>query len=93
MADESLDKIEELNKLAHGIAYDACCSVIESNCVMDAKAETDEFYDWYDVASAAGSDAEEAVAEAVKYLDARGLIDREAKRPSVISIRWESEAA
>jgi len=83
---------EEIDALGHGIAYDSCCSIIESNCVMDAKAESDEFYDWYDVSTANESGGDDAVAEAVKYLEARGLINRDAARPNIVSILWEIEA-
>lgn len=83
---------EDLDKLAHGIAYDACCTMIESNCVMVLGLEVAAF-PFFDV-SAKGCDeyALDQVEESVRYLDARGLIVRHEDNAYWIQLQDESEA-
>lgn len=82
----------ELDKLAHGIAYDSSSSTIDCNCRMvdgiDPVAPT--FFDISDEGISRG--AEEFVKEAVEYLDARGLIERHPNDANWVTVRDESEA-
>jgi hypothetical protein len=81
---------EELNQLGHGIAYDAACSLIESNC-LSAPCGIAE--GWFDVREAAVNVlARGEVAEAVVYLDMRGLIERHPDNPDWVALRDETEA-
>ena len=88
---------EELDALAHGIAYDSCCSIIAGHTLMSFYAGLE----YFDVALVSdGSRAEPSIfalvdaeiAEAVKYLEARGLIDRHPDNPNWVTIHDESEA-
>jgi hypothetical protein len=88
---------EELDALAHGIAYDSCCSIIDCNTLSSFYAGLE----YFDVAPVSdGSSAEPPIvasvdakiAEAVKYLEARGLIDHHPDNPNWVTIHDESEA-
>lgn len=83
---------DELDKLGHGIAFDAAVSIIESNCcrVDGVDPVATDFFDVGDEGIAEG--AEEGVKESVLYLDMRGLIERHENNPDFVAIRNESEA-
>jgi hypothetical protein len=84
---------EELDKLAHGIAYDAACSVIESNCLHVDGCDISQGLDWFDTdPDSVDLDAEDHVAESVKYLEARGLIVRHKDNANWVQLQDESEA-
>jgi len=89
--DREINK-EELDKLGHGIAFDACVVTIESHCrrVDGVDPVATDFYDVGDEGVEFG--AEEYVKEAVLYLDMRGLIERHEDEPNFVAIRNESEA-
>lgn len=83
---------EELDALGYGIVYTSSCSLIESCClhvsVVDAGSR-----DWFDVsAEACDIESEEPVAEAVTYLEERGLIERHADNSDWVRLMDESEA-
>jgi hypothetical protein len=77
----------ELRKLERGLAYDAACSTIDSNC-EPAGVEHGDWFDIDDVAEFSG----DFVGEAVKYLELRGLIARHPDHPNWVSMLDESEA-
>jgi NTP pyrophosphatase (non-canonical NTP hydrolase) len=74
---------EEIDALGHGLAYSAACTAIESECVRCDEG-------WFDVSIENFGDDD--VLDSVKYLDARGLIDRNPDNPDWIQLRDESEA-
>jgi hypothetical protein len=82
MAIELLNKTE-IDALAHDLAYAHCVSVIEGGCVevTEEPGETD----LYDLTSG------EYMAEEIKYLEARGLLEHHDGNPNWAWIRDESE--
>jgi hypothetical protein len=74
---------KELDKLAHVIAHETCCSVIESHCISITEAET---CGWWSLESGSG-----VVDDAVAYLKARGLIWRHAENPDWVRIERPAE--
>lgn len=80
----------EVNELAHHLAYQSCETLFDGECgsADDVDGEPGVWYDT-DVRFELAADG---VAEAVKYLDARGLIVRHPKKPNWISLHDESEA-
>ena len=81
---------EEINLLERGMAYDHAASTIDSNCTPAlADEDSDEFADWFDLRDA---NAQEAVDEAVRYLESRGLLEHHASDSNIVCIRDESEA-
>ena len=75
----------ELRELERYIAYTAACSIIDGCCGPTDNAE------WFDLDNIA-EQAREGVSESVRYLDLRGLIERDPAHPGWISMRNESEA-
>ena len=85
---QAVQERSELDKLGHGIAYDATCTMIKSSCFS-----VGDSYDWFDVGVDAPDDLSgDAVSEAVRYLEARGLLERDPHHPDWVSFRNESEA-
>lgn len=83
---------EELHELAHGIAYDACCAAIESNCLLSEGVSIAEGM-WWDVREdKVDPTALDHVKESLIYLEARGLIVRHAYNANWIQLQNESEA-
>lgn len=81
--EEGLSKPSELDKLGHSLAYESAVSVIEchSLTVLDGEDE------WLDI-----SGEEDKIAEDVRYLEMRGLLERHAVRPLHVRLIDESEA-
>lgn len=86
---------DELNTLAHQIAYDCARSDIESfTTTMDDRgaaptepANFDPAHRWNDLSTVIRDDFErEAVAQAIFYLDARGLLHRKPGAPFLVQI-------
>jgi hypothetical protein len=93
---------DELDQLAHSIAYVSACSLIEGcsvNVTADANGLTaeqvvDEPGEWWDLPLEedrilVGADELE---DAVLYLEARGLLTRYPTNPNWVSLADESEA-
>lgn len=78
--------------LAHSIAYDSCCSIIESNCVAQ-RDNVDASWDpiWFDTGSA-DEESADSVNDSVTYLQGRGLLDRHPEHSDWVQLRDESEA-
>ena len=95
---------DELDQLAHSMAYTSACSLIEGcsiNVTADANGLTpeqvgDEPGEWWEIPQADHeemfADEEKELADAVSYLEARGLLTRYPTNPNWISIADESEA-
>jgi hypothetical protein len=81
---------EELDKLAHGIAYDSSTSAIECNCLMVPEEQAGE-RDWYDVGDPDVL-AKSFVEESVRYLEMRGLVVRHASNAKWVQLLDECEA-
>jgi hypothetical protein len=95
LADIAVAKIQtndELNALAHKIAYDAAAATIECCCISidEGTVENRNFYDLANDGNDSG--AERAIADSVRYLEARGLIEHHPDNPNWIALRDESEA-
>lgn len=78
----------ELDVMAHGLAYDGCCSVIESTCPIVVRIEQAWFDTTPDNVYVA---ARKFLADAVIYLEARGLLERHDDNPNWVSLNDESE--
>jgi hypothetical protein len=81
---------EELDKLAHGIAYDASTTAIECNCLMVPEEQAGQ-RDWFDVGDPDAL-AKPFVEECVRYLEMRGLIVRHPSNSMWVQLQDESEA-
>jgi hypothetical protein len=83
---------EQLDELGHGIAYDAACSTIECNSLSVSEEEAAGEVDFYDVSPVVVDElAFGAVAEVLKYLGMRGLLDRHPDNPNRVRLRDEDE--
>jgi hypothetical protein len=95
---------DELDQLAHSIAYTGACSLIEGysiNVTADANGLTpeqvgDEPGEWWDLPleehQELFADDMDELADAVRYLEARGLLTRYPTNPNWVSLADESEA-
>lgn len=95
---------DELDQLAHSMAYTSACSLIEGcsiNVTADANGLTpeqvgDEPGEWWDLPPEEHrelfADEMDGLADAVSYLEARGLLTRYPTNPNCVSIADESEA-
>jgi hypothetical protein len=80
---------DELNELAHGLAYESCASLLEGFCAM----QEDRGVRWIDTTpEGVVEGGAESIADALQYLEARGLIERHACFSDWVSVRDESEA-
>lgn len=79
----------EMEKLEASLAFECCHSLIATNCVLAAELE---FEDFYDVRTAA-PESEDRVADAVRYLDSRGLLRRDPLLDGCVAVLDESEAS
>jgi hypothetical protein len=80
---------DDLDTMAHGLAYSDASVCIECNLTdVSEQAGADG---WFDVSTADEFYAD--VEEHVAYLDARGLIQRDAAHPTWIAVLDESEAS
>lgn len=84
-----------LRELERGIAYTSACSIIESNLGHSGTKGADRF-DWYDTGSSDDEWAEDEwpeqdIAEAVRYLDLRRLLDHHPDNPNWVRLRDEGE--
>jgi hypothetical protein len=80
-----------MHELERSLAYEFAVSVIDSHSLAATIAGKVEISDAHDVTPREGDDYSDLVAEAVRYLDWRGLIERSTDNPNVIWIRDESE--
>jgi hypothetical protein len=79
---------DQFNALAHSLAYESCASMIDSYTV--AMGESLGCTEWQELPS---DPAELALlADPLRYLDARGLIERHPHMPTWITLIDESEA-
>lgn len=78
--------VEELNKLGHSIAYESCAAALDGMGVGDGLGMVIDERDLahYEV---------EGYRLAMDYLEARGLIQRDAEKPGWLAVLEESEAA
>lgn len=79
--------------LERSMAFDFASAVLDGEALpADRNGEAD--YDWLDMTSARGEDGEfpEHIEEVIRYLDSRGLIERDPEHPEWIAILDESEA-
>jgi hypothetical protein len=76
---------DELDKLAHSLAFDFAVSVIdgESTSMVDVQGE---LWDMVDV------EGEVDLFDCLRYLEARGLLERHAEHSDWVRVRDESEA-
>lgn len=92
-ADEAEGRMlqSELDTMAHHLAWENAITCIECNCLqIDLDGVADRLGGWLDLAA---SDAyDDDLAEQVRYLEARGLIERHEDNPNWISLRNEEEA-
>jgi len=88
---EMTDK--EFNELAHSLAFDQAFGIIDGYTGSESAGMTvDQIDQWWQNTSNVDTEAVEAVADAVRYLDARGLIERHPDHPEWVRVRDESEA-
>jgi hypothetical protein len=79
----------ELDRMAHSLAFDASVSAIDSAC---AKVDALDG-EWFDITPAnVYHIAQPFVADAVIYLEARGLLERHDDNPNWVALNNESEA-
>jgi len=71
---------EEINELAHTLAYEFCVSVIEGNCVLVNCR--DDPRDWWDLESLGTAE----IRDEVRYLSARGLLLEHPDNARIVSI-------
>lgn len=88
---KSMSTQAEIDALGHSIAYDSCCSLIESSCLIERDQVEASWDDAWFHSLSVDSDAEDAVVEAIRYLDARGLLLRHPDRPDLVQVLDESE--
>ena len=69
------DNTKEIDQLAHGLAYEAARSYIQSLCGSLLG------HDWRDTTA---TDDPEAVQRAVRYLELRNLLERHPKKNTVV---------
>jgi hypothetical protein len=82
---------EELDTLAHGISYEACCTVIESHC-LKVDGIDPVWPRYFDVGKdEVDLEAYDIVAESVKYLEARGLLEHHADNFDWVLLRDEAQ--
>lgn len=80
---------EELDTAAHHLAYEGATLVIESAC-----PRVREEMEWFDVTPQRVHEvAKLIVADAVIYLEARGLLERHDDNPNWVTLNHESEAS
>lgn len=85
---------EQLDALAHREAYFGLLAFIESHCLYKGESESsDSIAEWWELPDEKDVDNAYVVAEALKYLDARGLVERHPHMPNWIALRDESEAS
>ena len=82
----------ELDTMAHHLAYESATSFIDCNCVdVSKKVSADPF--WFDIDPEGHSlESQGGIAEAVVYLEARGLLERHDDNPNWVTMFDESEA-
>ncbi len=80
--------------LERGLAYDNASSTIDCNCTpINLGGEDDVEVIWYDTTEdQQNTDYYGCITDALKYLEARGLIQRHATRPELVQVLEESEA-
>lgn len=87
----------DLNACAAALAYEMATMTVEKFCRFVGESEASETVnDWWDtsnLATAALADYAAMVMDGVKYLDARGLIERHPNMPNWIALLDESEAS
>jgi hypothetical protein len=84
---------DELDQMGHGIAFDACCTAIESNCLRVDGIDPVEV-EWWNVSEEGVEEyALEHVQECVRYLDARGLLEHHPEHAHYVQLRDETEAS
>ena len=89
LVDRRAAERSELRSLEGGLAYNYAYSLIESSC-PGAQSDRDEDQGFYDIS--VRDAAAEDVPDAIKYLDARGLLEHHPDRSSWVLLRDESEA-
>lgn len=84
-------KPNDIEALGRSIAYDACCSWIDSSCVrVMNKVEASWDNRWFAIEGCDPA-AEDDVKQAVQYLEGRGLLLRHPQRPGLVQMLDESE--
>lgn len=81
--------VEDLNAIAHSIAYEAATGDVESLCVYIGESEGCS--DWWELDFSLNEDGSR-LANSVRYLDARGLLERHPQMPNWVALIDESEA-
>jgi hypothetical protein len=83
---------EDLRDLERSLAYDEASSMIDSMCAMEST--DDRLEAWWnnidDIDDMPG--VEEAIADAVRYLDSRGLLERHPNHPNWVRVLDEDAA-
>ena len=89
LIDRRLEDESELRKLERSLAYENAVLIIEGACAgVTIEGAAGVWFDGDDQDEYAGDDVEQAC----RYLDLRGLLQRDAANSNLISIRDESEA-
>lgn len=74
---------EEIRALERHIAYHGARADIETFCASRAVSAKPRLY-WYDTATAESEEANEFVTVAVRYLELRGLLERNPENPAQV---------
>lgn len=84
----------DLHACAAALAYESATYTVESKCKYMGESEASgSVAEWFELPNPAAVDETHLVAEALKYLDARGLILRHPHMANWIAMSDESEAA
>jgi hypothetical protein len=73
---------DELDKLAHSLAFEVSLSAIECEAILHKEDG------WMDISDA----AMESIRDYVRYFETRGLLERHPERSDWVRVRDESEA-
>lgn len=83
---KEVTSVSELNALAHTLAYEFAVSVIDGDSVTMWDGDDERW-------SQVDAEGEVDLFDCLRYLDARGLVERHLDHPDWVRVRDESEAA